>query len=152
MLHILFGFDTESIRDIDLYFDNVYDEMWLKDDLVKRMVEDVDHSEVVSENCIVSPALGQIPPERLSGGVKALICMYKCEEAYIDLIVCGPNCEKWIAKIAEKKDIKVGLSGYDLTFKHNKIKAHCINDDSIIHNQKEWVEKMCEFVEADYEG
>lgn len=37
------------------------------------MIKDVDKSEVVSDECIISPVLGQIPPERLSGGVKTLL-------------------------------------------------------------------------------
>lgn len=32
------------------------------------MIKDIDDSEVLSGECINSPVLGQIPPERLSGG------------------------------------------------------------------------------------
>jgi hypothetical protein len=151
MLEVYFGFDKECIRDIDLYFDNVYDDVWFDDELVKEMIEDVDKSKVVSRQCIESPILGQIPPERLSGGVKALICMYKEPDAYIDLIVCGPNCEKWISKIAEISDFRVGMSGYDLTFDNIEIKAHCLNDDSKILNSKDWILKMCKYVGDEYD-
>jgi hypothetical protein len=150
MLKVYFGFDNECIRDIDLYFDNVYDDVWFDDELVKEMVEDVDKSEVVSRQCIESPILGQIPPERLSGGVKALICMYKEPESYIDLIVCGPNCEKWISKISELSDFRVGMSGYDLTFDNIEINAYCLNDDSQILNSKDWILKMCKYVGEEY--
>jgi hypothetical protein len=150
MLKVYFGFDNECIRDIDLYFDNVYDDVWFDDELVKEMVEDVDKSKVVSRQCIESPILGQIPPERLSGGVKALICMYKEPESYIDLIVCGPNCEKWISKISELSDFRVGMSGYDLTFDNIEINAHCLNDDSPILNSKDWILKMCKYVGEEY--
>ncbi len=145
MLNVRFGFDKDCIRDIDLYFDNVYEEKWLEDDLVKEMIASVDHSEVVGNQLIVSPVLGQIPPERLSGGVKALICMYKTD-AYIDMIVCGPNCEEWILKISDKKDITIGLSGYDLTFENRSIDAICLNDEFHITNYREWIMKMNEFV------
>lgn len=147
MLQIKFGFDKDCIRDIDLYFDNVYDEEWFSDELVKKMVYDIDKSEVVSKQCINSPVLGQIPPERLSGGVKALICLYKCELAYIDLIVCGENCEKWIKDIAELRDITVGMSGYDLSFEKCGISGVCLNDKSIINNYHDYISKMCAFVE-----
>ena len=79
------------------------------------MIVSVDQSEVIGNQLIVSPILGQIPPERLSGGVKALICMYEMD-VYIDLIVCGSNCEDYILRIADKKDITVGMSGYDIAF------------------------------------
>lgn len=102
-------------------------------------------SVVVGSQLIISPVLGAIPPERLSGGVKALICMYKTD-AYIDLIVCGPNCEKWILQIAGKKDITAGMSGYDLIFENMDIEAVCLNDQSRITNYREWILKMTEFV------
>ncbi len=145
MLKVRFGFDEDCIRDIDLYFDNVYEEIWLEDDFVKAMILDVDQSEVIGNQLIVSPILGQIPPERLSGGVKALICMYKTD-AYLDLIVCGPNCENWILQLAKKKDITVGMSGYDLCFEEKDIEAFCLNDQSAITNYKDWILKMNEFV------
>lgn len=147
MIKVQFGFDKDCIRDIDLYFDNVYDDKWLDDDLVKNMISDVDSSQVASRQCIISPVLGQIPPERLSGGVKALICLYKLPEVYIDLIVCGSNCEKWIAEISSLKDIHVGMSGYDLTFDGLDIKGICLNDHSTIANAEEWTIKMCTFME-----
>ena len=145
MLNVRFGFDEECIRDIDLYFDNVYEETWLEDNLVKEMILDVDQSEVAGNQLIVSPVLGQIPPERLSGGVKALICMYKTD-AYIDLIVCGANCEKWILQIDNEKDITAGMSVYDLCFENMAIEAVCLNDQSDITNYRDWILKMNEFV------
>ncbi|MCD7808752.1 MAG: DUF4869 domain-containing protein [Erysipelotrichaceae bacterium] len=145
MLKVLFGFDKDCIRDIDLYFDNVYEDEWLEDELIKKMILDVDQSVVKGKQLIISPVLGPIPPERLSGGVKALICMYK-SDAYIDLIVCGPNCEKWILEIAQNKDIIVGMSGYDLTFKNMNIEAICLNDQSNITNYVDWILKMNEYV------
>lgn len=147
MLKVRFGFDVNCIRDIDLYFDNVYDESWLEDSLVRKMILNVDKSEVIANQLIVSPVLGQIPPERLSGGVKALICMLKTD-AYIDLIVCGPNCEDYILEIASQKELIVGMSGYDLTFSKKNIQALCLNDNFIIRNSREWILKMEEFVEA----
>jgi hypothetical protein len=135
LLNIYFGYDTDAILSIDKYFNNTYDEDWLEDPFVKQMVADIDHSEVLDKYCIQSPVLGQIPPEKLSGGVKALICMYKLEDFYVNLIVCGKNCEKWIAEIAEKKDIHTSLSGYDLDFKESGIRAKCLNFSSILHGR-----------------
>ena len=144
-MNVYFGFDQDSIRDIDLYFDNVYDESWLEDNLVKEMIFDVDGSRVVSNNCIESPILGQIPPERLSGGVKALVVLYKMDESYIDLIVCGPNCEKWLIEIAQKKDIHVSMSGFDLRFNNLPIAGKCLNDATTFKGSYEWIMKMEEF-------
>lgn len=146
MINVYFGYDSESIRDIDLYFDNVYDERWLEDDLVQRMIKDIDASDVISGACIESPVLGQIPPERLSGGVKALIVLRQMEDAYLDLIVCGPNCEKWLVEISRDKDIHVSMSGYDLKFIDYPIVGKCINDDTLFEGSREWMLKMEKFV------
>lgn len=146
MLRVRFGYYENSILDIDLYFNNVYENEWFADPLVKKMIKGVDNSDVVADELIKSPILGYIAPERLSGGVKALICMYKCDEFPIDLIVCGENCQRWICEISKIKDVEVTLSGYDLTFDGLDIHAICLNDNSEINSPKDWVLKMCEFV------
>lgn len=146
MLNIHFGYDPDAILSIDKYFNNVYDEEWFDDPYVKNMIQDIDGSKVLDRYCIQSPVLGQIPPEKLSGGVKALICMYKMDDFYVDLIVCGKNCEKWIVDIADKKDICASLSGYDLNFIQIDIKAFCLNDNSVITGYTEWILKMCEYM------
>lgn len=151
MLNIYFGYDTEAILSIDKYFNNTYDEDWLDDPFVKQMVWDIDRSEVLDKYCIQSPILGQIPPEKLSGGVKALICMYKLDDFYVDLIVCGKNCEKWIAEISKKKNLRASLSGYDLDFKEYGIQAKCLNDGSEILGFEDWILKMCTYVGGDHE-
>jgi len=146
MLEIKFGYYEDSILDIDLYFSNVYEDAWFSDPLVREMIQDVDKSVVVDGTLISSPVLGSIPPERLSGGVKALICMYMCDDFCVDLIVCGQNCQKWICEISKLKQVRATLSGYDLTFKDCDIKAVCLNDNSKINTPRDWVLKMCEFV------
>ena len=46
---------------------------WLEDEHSIEMVRDIDRSELVSPNLVISPVLGSIPVTRLSGGVKTLI-------------------------------------------------------------------------------
>ncbi len=83
MLNIIFNRGTRDIENRnyvfspDTYFKYNYEEEWFEDELVKEMVLDVDSSSVISAHAIDSPVLGVIAPERLSGGVKALIIMYK---------------------------------------------------------------------------
>ena len=146
MISVYFGNDKSAVLNIDVFFNNVFYEEWLDDPLVREMIKDVDNSDVLSNQCIQSPVLGQIPPERLSGGVKALICLYKMDDFLVDLIVCGENCEKWISKISQLKDIRVSMSGYDLTFKGLEISGVCENDGSLIRNSEDWTEKMLDMV------
>ena len=57
MLSIYFGNYTGSdyIENPDLYFDNTYEDEWLEDERSKEMVKDIDRSELVGPNLVVSP-------------------------------------------------------------------------------------------------
>ena len=150
MLNIYFGYDEDAILSVDTYFNNTYDEEWFDDPFVREIVKTVDHSEVQDRQCILSEVLGQIPPERLSGGAKALILMYKEEDFYTDLIVFGANCEKLILDIAQQKDINCSLSGYDISFENlgdeeHTVPIRCVNDGSLMKSHDEFILKMLEY-------
>lgn len=150
MLSIFFGYDENAVLSVDTYFNNTYDEEWLDDPFVREIIKTVDGSEVQGRQCILSEVLGQIPPERLSGGAKALILMYKEEGFYTDLIVCGANCESLILEIAQKKDISCSLSGYDISFiqlgdAEHSLPVRCTNDGSLMKTHDEFVLKMLEY-------
>lgn len=91
------------------YFDNTFEEEWFDDPLVKRMVLDVDKSEVFSAYSIKSPVLGAMSCEKLSGGVKNLILAYKLDDVIIDASFCGDNCAKWLLEIGNIKDLFITL-------------------------------------------
>ena len=151
MLSIYFGYDEDAILSVDTYFNNTYEDAWLDDVFVREIIRVVDGSEVQDRQCILSPVLGQIPPERLSGGVKALILLYEEDDFYTDLIVCGGNCEKFILDIAEKKDITCSLSGYDISFDalgdaDHQTPVRCVNDGTLLMNHGEFIMKMLSFV------
>jgi hypothetical protein len=104
MLTIHFGENEEEVQDPDLYFDINYDEEWFDDQLVKDMVLDVDNTEVVNGRMAISAVFGNIPVQKLSGGVKNLILMYK-EPGYISgSHLMGDNCSKWIIEIGKRVD------------------------------------------------
>ena len=65
MLNIIYGDVKNSIYNTNVYFKNSYEPEWLDAELAKKMIKDIDDSEVLSGECINSPVLGQIPPERL---------------------------------------------------------------------------------------
>jgi len=151
MLSIFFGYDEDAILSVDTYFNNTYEDEWLDDPFVRTIIRKVDGSDVQDRQCILSPVLGQIAPERLSGGAKTLILMYKEDDFYADLIVCGSNCESLILEIAQQKDISCSLSGYDISFENlgddkYSVPVKCINDGSLMKNHEEFVMKMLEYV------
>lgn len=148
MISVYFGNDRSAVLDIDTFFRHVYSPSWFEDDIVRQMIKDVDSSDVLSAYCIISPILGAISPDFLSGGVKTLICLWKMDDFLVDLITCGNNCCKWLSYIATHKDIRVSMSGYDLTFR-DKVKNYypitgiCENDNTPIRDGRGWCNKMC---------
>ncbi len=68
MLNIEYGsyqklydkYGEDFIYDPDMYFNNTYDEKWITSDIARKIIKDIDKSEVLGENCIESPILGQI--------------------------------------------------------------------------------------------
>ena len=111
MLSIFFGNyrDPDYIENPDLFFDNTYEDEWLTDERSKEMVKDVDRSDLIGPDLVVSPALGSIPVNRLSGGVKTLIQVDHDPDHVYNVSACGDNCAKWLLKIGEEKDILVRL-------------------------------------------
>ena len=76
MLKIFFGDNPGDnyIFNPDVFFNNTYEDEWITSETSRKMIKDIDGSEVKGPCMIDSPFLGPIPPERLSGGVKTLIC------------------------------------------------------------------------------
>mgnify|MGYP002769844343 FL=1 len=70
MLNILFREDEREIRYTDSYFNNNYQDEWFEDDLVKQIIKDIDLSDVLNAQIVISPVLGAIPVTQISGGAK----------------------------------------------------------------------------------
>lgn len=131
MLYISFQRSENTIDGVDAYFDYNYLDEWFDNDMVRKMILAVDKSEVKSASCIESPVLGQIPPAKLSGGVKALILMLMQPELEIYATSCGDNCAKWIVTISRMQDIKIvlrHLMNFDEDFE-----GFCLDTDTPIH-------------------
>ena len=109
MLYISFKSKPSTIESVDVYFNYNYEDEWFDDPMVKEMVKDVDKSDVVSQQCVVSPVLGAIPVTKISGGVKALILLLKDPSLEIWATACGDNCAKWIIEISKLHDIHIVL-------------------------------------------
>ena len=142
MLKIWYNTGIEYLNDAPAYFDNVYEDEWLEDDLVKEMIRDVDHSEVLTPHIIESPVLGAITPRELSGGVKVLILMLKDDSFIYNMSNCGNNCAKWVLKIAEKKDLTVFLR-HIMRFE-GEFEIQSMNTGRIVHNRSEYVRGLLE--------
>lgn len=136
MLYLYYGWDKEPNLSVDGYFKNNYMPEWLDIQIVKDMIQDIDKSTVRSRECIDSPYLGQIPPERLSGGVKALMLMMYDDDFYTDLIVIGNNCSKWLGEISKTRDIRACITGYHLDY--IGVPLICVNTGELIDTKEKW--------------
>ena len=109
------------------------------------MIQDVDDSEVLSGECIKSPVLGQIPPERLSGGVKTLLLMLNEPDRIFNASTCGDNCAKWILKISRMKNLTINLR-HIMDFGEEPMEAKILNTGDMVHNMQEFIGIAGKFV------
>ena len=137
MLYITYKEPENLIHDVDDFFNYNYEDAWFEDPIVKQMVLDIDKTEVISANCAVSPILGSIPITKISGGVKALILMYKRPDLVIWATACGDNCAEWIIRLSEKQDVRIMLE-HTMLFPRD-FEAICIDNNRHITNIHEYI-------------
>ena len=138
MLNIIFGDHAGVVANPAVYFKNTYEDEWITDELSRKMIEDVDHSIVISERVIESPVLGAITPKELSGGVKTLILINNCPDKIFNASACGDNCAEWLLEIGKEKDITVNLR-HIMDFGEGSFDIHVQNTDQVVHSMKELI-------------
>ena len=128
MLRIFFG-EKEDVMHGPSWFRFNYDEEWLADPFVEEMMTDIDKSHYKGGQLIESDVLGPIPPEKLSGGLQTLICIYKRPDLVFNATSCGENCAKWLAEIGRREDITINLRYYMPFDDCNDIEIEILNDN-----------------------
>lgn len=148
MLTVIYGDAENSIYNTSVYFKNTYEPEWFDSELAKAMVRDVDDSEVLSGECISSPVLGQIPPERLSGGVKTLLLMQNESDKIFNASTCGDNCAKWILEIGKQKDLTINLRHMMSFGKDTKFDIKVQNGGEVVHSMEELIPVASKYLNA----
>lgn len=112
-------------------FDASYEEDWFNDDVVKQIIKDIDNTEVVGWQMMMSPVLGPIPPERLSTGAKTLIMLHKFDDFITSGERLGDNCWNWVFKLSKDKDIILPLN-HTIPIQSLPEKVECVivNDEN----------------------
>ena len=136
MLSVFYGDMPEAIYNPVVFFKNTYSDDWIMDELSRRMIKDVDKSDVIGPRVIDSPVLGGISPRELSGGVKTLIDIYKRPDKIFNASTCGDNCAKWLLEIGERQDVTINLR-HLMDFGDGYFTIHILNTDQIVHNMRE---------------
>lgn len=83
----------------------------------KTVVKEIDKSEVHGRNLVISPVLGSILPERLSGSTKTLLSLYSEDNVIFRLSAMGDNCLPFLADIARVKDIVLSSGKHQICLK-----------------------------------
>lgn len=135
----------EAVYNTAAYFKYDYEDNWIIDPFVEKMIQDVDRSTVLGSGVIDSPILGKIPPTGLSGGVKTLILVRFEKDKIFNVSTCGDNCAKWLLKIAETEDRTINLR-HLMDFGSEPFSVRILNTDQIVHSMEELVSIAGEFV------
>ena len=145
MLNIFYGDMQEAVYNTANYFKYDYEDNWITDPFVKKMIKDVDQSIVLDSGVIDSPGLGKKPPTGLSGGVKTLILVKFEKNKIFNASTCGDNCAKWLLKIAETEDRTINLR-HLMKFEVEPFDIRILNTNEIVHTMEELVSIAGEFV------
>ena len=145
MLNIFLGSMPEAVYNTAVFFKNDYEDEWILDPMVKEMILDIDHSEVIDSGVIDSPVLGKIPPLSLSGGVKTLILIRFEPQIVFNASTCGDNCSKWLLKIADEEDRTVNLR-HIMDFGDGHFEIKILNTGDVVHSMKDFVDIAIDYV------
>lgn len=138
MLNIFYGDMPEAIFNTSVYFKNMYEDGWITDPMAKKMILDIDKSQVLDGGVIDSPVMGKIPATSLSGGVKTLILMKNEPEKVFHASACGDNCAKWILELAKQQDLTINLR-HLMDFGDGTFAVRILNTNQVVHNMKELI-------------
>ena len=145
MLKIFYGDIPGAVFNTAAYFKYDYEDSWIVDPFVKKMIFDVDRSAVIDSGVIDSPVLGKIPPTGLSGGVKTLILVKFNKEKVFNASTCGDNCAKWFLEIARDEERTINLR-HLMDFGDGPFTIRILNTNEIVHSMRELVPIAGEFV------
>lgn len=110
MLNIHLGeFTDDCVTEVSEYFDAFKQEEWFVDSFVRKVIKEIDHTDVVEGEYLKSPVFGGMSPEHLSSGAKALILMRMDPAIKVYATRCGDNCSLFIKELSEMQDVNIFL-------------------------------------------
>lgn len=135
MLRIFFGERSNRIDVPSIYFNNIYEDVWITSDYGRLIIKDIDESEVISSSVLKNKWGDTFSPRELSAGVKTLFLLKYKPSNYYNASNCGDNCIPAILNVAKEQDICIVLyhmmdfSGYEFEAKiMNGSKSKYVNN------------------------
>jgi hypothetical protein len=141
MLSVYVGYLDDSIWNTSNYFDAWFDRSNLLKPFARKVIKEIDKSEVISEYNILSPIFGSMPTQMLSGGTKTLLII-KYNNAVVNLEHLGENCYQYLIDIAREQDVLICVEGINDLF--NDTDA----DEIRIENTGQITRSKMEYLEA----
>lgn len=132
------GLPESCIERIDCYFNMFKKKEWFDNLVVRRVIKNIDRTEVVKGEYLESPAFGGMSPDRLSTGCKAVILMETLDNPDIYATHCGDNCVEDILEIASRKDVTITLHHY-MKFPDSGFEALMLNSGKMVNSMEEFV-------------
>lgn len=150
MLRVYFGEKDNAIYNTSIYFAHNYKDEWIVDQFARDVIKDVDQSEVIDVRNILSPVLGSIAPELLSGGTKALILMKNNPRKIFNASNCGDNCAKWILELGKTQDFTINLY-HVINFGKGEFEIKIMNSKKpyIVHNMAEFLDAGVRYLQEE---
>jgi hypothetical protein len=130
-------------------FPVIYEHEWFDDPFVKKMVLDVDKTEIMSYKLAYDYTGLPMNAMDISGGVKSLIIMYKRPNLLINGNSMGDNCAKWIIEIGKMQNCYMILS-YGMAFNEDvtsldEFKCTILNNGKTITTIREFYTEYIKF-------
>ncbi|MDO5408015.1 MAG: DUF4869 domain-containing protein [Eubacteriales bacterium] len=144
MLYVLFGCikskdaPREYVAHIDDWFDTFFEEEWMTDGWAKRVIKELDKSDLLYPKIIESPFLGTISYEDISGGAKQLIMAKAVSGVVYNGNNFGDNCWPLLLELSRERDVMIDLFYHPIFNWVDDIPVTIINDGSVVRSFKEF--------------
>lgn len=147
---------------LNYYLDSNMKDLFL-DQFCRKVVKEVDKSDIISTRAIDSPYLGGITPSQLSGGTSTILATYfLCKEGshkfYIRSEFLGENCIPYLLELTTDFDITIVLTAplniTEQLFKEYPNVVYSLEENVIVNTAKQYeriVDKYEEKLETLYE-
>lgn len=123
------------------YFDYMLDDKYIETDFSKRVVKEIDKSELVNRNYVLSPVLGSISTKNISGGAKILICTMYTDKIY-RASSFGDNCFPILADICREKDVILLMDVSFTPFRAGFDKVYFIDSDKTVYTDMDFIKEF----------
>lgn len=146
MLYLYLGRKKGYRHSGDITFDHGFDRSNIQKPFAKKVIKEIDKSEVLGKDSIISPIIGSRASTFLSGGSKTLICLMYGEGIGFYLEAMGDNCLSLLKEVADSKDIHMCTTTMRDLFSYGFTKFVVENTNEIVTDRKRWLDLQLDYL------